>query len=59
MRCATHLLEAGTDPYTIQRLMGHRSLSTTTRYFHVTQGRLTAHASPLDLLPPPRTGPAA
>jgi site-specific recombinase XerD len=56
---ATHLLEAGTDPYTIQRLMGHRSLSTTTRYFHVAQSRLTAHTSPLDLLPPPRTGPAA
>jgi hypothetical protein len=38
--------------------MGHRSLSTTTRYFHVTQGRLTAHTSPLDLLTPPRTDPA-
>lgn len=56
---ATHLLEAGTDPYTIQRLMGHRSLSTTTRYFHVAQNRLTAHLSPLDLLTPPPTNPTA
>lgn len=47
---ATHLLEAGVDVPTIQRLLGHRALSTTARYFHLTQPAVLAHRSPLDLL---------
>jgi site-specific recombinase XerD len=47
---ATHLLEAGVDVPTIQRLLGHRALSTTSRYFHLAHPTLLAHRSPLDLL---------
>lgn len=50
---ATHLLEAGTDVHTIQRLLGHGSLSTTARYFHLAQKHLSGSASPLDLLQRP------
>ena len=46
---ATHLLEAGTDIHTIQRLLGHRSISTTLVYFHLARSHLTGNTSPLDL----------
>jgi site-specific recombinase XerD len=52
---ATHLLEAGVDVHTIQRLMGHDSLSTTARYFHLAQKHLSGTASPLELLERPGT----
>ena len=47
---ATHLLEAGVDPLTLQRLLGHSRLSTTTTYLHVRQERLDQVSSALDLI---------
>ena len=46
----SRLLEAGVDVLTVQKLLGHTSLSTTARYLHVSGRHLQQTPSLLDLI---------
>jgi len=47
---ATHLIDMSTDVTTVQALLGHRSIRTTTLYTHASAERIARTKSPLDAL---------
>jgi len=51
---AVHLLDLGADLRTVQVLLGHRRITSTTAYLHLSQAQLSRAPSPLDALGTPR-----
>jgi len=54
---ATHLLEQGVDIRVIQDLLGHRQITSTTRYARVALNTIREIQSPLELLSMEETEP--
>jgi integrase/recombinase XerD len=58
---ATHWMEAGLPLFVLKRLLGHTSLSTTSKYLHVSREHLAKIKSPLDQpveAPAPKVSPS-
>lgn len=55
---ATHLLERGTDLRTIQLLLGHVDLESTSLYLHLSQAHMQRVVNPVDSLSVPDLGPS-
>jgi site-specific recombinase XerC len=49
---ATHQLEAGVELKTLQVLLGHEDLATTSLYLHLSKKHLQAVSTPLDRIAP-------
>ena len=47
---ATHMIESGVDLRSVQLMLGHSSLQSTSRYIHLTHARMQRIQSPLDVL---------
>jgi integrase/recombinase XerD len=47
---ATHMIENGVDSTVVQSMLGHRNISTTARYLHISKEFLAKVKSPLDLV---------
>jgi len=56
---ATHMLEAGVDVLTLQKILGHRQLTTTALYLHLRSDRLRQLPSLLERLTQSARMPAA